>query len=141
MRAHVTLMTAVTALLLTSCESDTPYAVGTKRTRPPGVDSRVHFALGNHFLIASPPPHYPAEAKARHIEGTAVMRLRVRSDGTVEAVTLLRSSGSSLLDAEAKRSFLNWRFTPESKPFTADLPCDFYFSKHPPPNSVRLREA
>jgi hypothetical protein len=38
---------------------------------------------------------------------------------------VLKSTGRSILDAEAMRSFATWRFRPEKTAFTVNVPCDF----------------
>ena len=60
------------------------------------------------------PPGYPAEARARHVEGTGFFRatLDVKT-GSVTDVSVLKSTGSSELDASAARAIRQWRWRPE----------------------------
>jgi TonB family protein len=57
-------------------------------------------------------PEYPYEARSRKWEGAAWFRLNLRSEGTVESVTLLQSTGHPLLDNFASAALLKWRFKP-----------------------------
>ncbi len=41
---------------------------------------------------------YPRMARKMGIEGTAVVRFKLRSEGQVEAVEIMESSGSEILD-------------------------------------------
>jgi TonB family protein len=91
------------------------------------------YKIGNHILIAHPAPSYPPEAVARQQEGHGIIRMHVRSDGTVSKITFRKSTGYPLLDTEARSVFMKWRFRPEKTPFVTELPCDFdLHSKHPP---------
>jgi len=57
-------------------------------------------------------PHYPDEAKRQHLTGSGIFEMHIRSDGTVERVTIIKSTGHSLLDHNAARIFQTWRFDP-----------------------------
>ncbi len=61
------------------------------------------------------PPRYPPLARRRGWEGTAIVRLRVASDGSVRAAQLHTSSGYETLDREALRAAKRWRFQPGSR--------------------------
>lgn len=63
---------------------------------------------------------YPEAARERSQEGTAVIRFTVRRDGQVLAVSLVRSSGSAILDAAAQ-AMLSGGPLPA---FTADMQQD-----------------
>lgn len=47
---------------------------------------------------------YPEEARRDGIQGTVELRFRIASDGSVEAVEILRSSGSRLLDEASEQT-------------------------------------
>ena len=47
--------------------------------------------------------NYPSEARARRMEGVVVINVGIRRDGTLEAATIVRSSGVPLLDSAALR--------------------------------------
>ncbi len=46
--------------------------------------------------------HYPRVAKARNLEGSLVLDAAIRADGSVDSVTVLRSSGHVILDDSAE---------------------------------------
>ncbi|MBY0338389.1 MAG: TonB family protein, partial [Acetobacteraceae bacterium] len=58
---------------------------------PPSYVAQLLAALERH-------KSYPAEACQRRAEGTALLRFRLRRDGTVIAFRVERSSGDALLD-------------------------------------------
>ena len=47
--------------------------------------------------------NYPEEAKRRKISGSLIMDVAINADGTINEVTILQSSGKTLLDDAAKR--------------------------------------
>jgi protein TonB len=57
-------------------------------------------------------PEYPEKARALGIEGTAMIDMWLRKDGTVSAVQVYKSSGSALLDTAAARAAGKSSFTP-----------------------------
>ncbi len=63
-------------------------------------------------LVEMPRPRYPRLARRRGIEGVVVLSVRVSSDGTVESVKVLKSSGHSMLDEEALEAAKRARFEP-----------------------------
>lgn len=58
----------------------------------------------------NPAPPYPRSARARGWEGTCVLSVRVRADGSVEDVKLVTSSGFDVLDAAALDAVRGWSF-------------------------------
>jgi protein TonB len=91
---------------------------------PAGTDETLPAAFDN------PPPAYPSEALRRRIEGTTVLRIGIRRDGTIEFVAVATSSGHALLDDTAIEAVRRWRFTPGRRsgvaaPFVVRLPIDF----------------
>ena len=63
---------------------------------------------GNH-----PPPAYPPLAWRNQYQGTAVVRIKVDTSGTITSVTLQKSSGYKLLDdAALKVVSTQWTFFP-----------------------------
>lgn len=73
-----------------------------------GVD--VDMALTNN-----PPPPYPPQAKARHEQGTVVLRLQVRGDGSVGEIQVRTTSGSMRLDQAATEAVRRWKFKPATQ--------------------------
>lgn len=58
------------------------------------------------------PLAYPPQAQREQLEGTAVIRIRVLESGAAGDVGVVRSSGHTLLDAQALRMAQGARFTP-----------------------------
>jgi TonB family protein len=56
-------------------------------------------------------PQYPAEAKARHIQGPVVLDIQVMGDGAVGKVAVV--SGDPLLTQSAIDAVKQWRYQPE----------------------------
>ncbi len=63
-------------------------------------------------LASNPPPAYPADAVARGWQGTALVLVVVRADGTVASASLARTSGHPLLDEAALAAVRGWRYAP-----------------------------
>jgi len=73
----------------------------------------LHEAEGRRpFAIHFPRPPYPEDAKKKHQEGTMLLEVRVRADGGVGAVDVVRSTGHSALDRAAMHTLKKWRFKP-----------------------------
>jgi TonB family protein len=64
-------------------------------------------------LIHRVEPQYPAEAKARHIQGPVVLDIQVMGDGAVGKVAVV--SGDPLLTQSAIDAVKQWRYQPEMK--------------------------
>lgn len=62
--------------------------------------------------VHNPPPIYPPEAVRRGWQGTVLLHVEVRSDGTVGQLHVAVSSGHGVLDAAAVRAVRTWRFSP-----------------------------
>jgi protein TonB len=60
-------------------------------------------------------PAYPEQARQQGVEGTVVLRLTVRADGTPSAVRVSRSSGHAALDEAAIGHVRRARFAPALK--------------------------
>jgi TonB family protein len=55
-------------------------------------------------------PVYSAAARARHLEGSGLFLLHLRSDGTVESVEVLKSTGQPELDQACVAAYRQWHF-------------------------------
>jgi TonB family protein len=75
--------------------------------------------------IYAPRPQYPYEARKRHIIGSGLLRmtLDLRTGGVVK-VTMIKSTGSAILDNACLRAFGQWRFKP-GRWKEIDLPITF----------------
>jgi TonB family protein len=76
------------------------------RKRPAGPSRRAAPDPGNV------PPRYPKLAEDRGIAGAVLLRVVVSPEGEVISVAVRESSGHALLDREAVRAVLRWRFRP-----------------------------
>lgn len=63
-------------------------------------------------LIHKVEPEYPAEAKARQVEGPVVLDVQVLGDGTVGTIAVV--SGDPLLAQSAINAVKQWRYQPQS---------------------------
>ncbi len=59
---------------------------------------------------AQPPQKYPTLAARRHEEGTVKLALTIAPDGKLKHAAVLKSSGSTALDAGAILAVYDWRF-------------------------------
>lgn len=62
-------------------------------------------------IVRKVDPAYPAAERNAGITGSGVVRLLVNTDGTVDEVTLVSSSGNANLDQAAINAAYKWRFT------------------------------
>jgi TonB family protein len=63
------------------------------------------------WRVRTPPPDYPAEARARGAAGSGVYKIHfIAKTGTVRYVQVVKSTGDKSLDAAAVRAFRQWRF-------------------------------
>ncbi|MBO9601102.1 MAG: energy transducer TonB [Novosphingobium sp.] len=63
-------------------------------------------------LISAKPPSYPAECRRNREQGTVVLAVVVAPDGTVQEISVSRSSGFDRLDKAALNAVRKWRWTP-----------------------------
>jgi TonB family protein len=76
-------------------------------------------------------PNYPAEARARHIEGTGLFRITLNvNTGSVTNVAVIKSTGSSGLDDAAMRAIRLWRWRPQRWK-AIDMPLTFTMRPRP----------
>jgi TonB family protein len=73
-------------------------------------------------------PDYPYEARLKLMEGSMLIDLRIKPDGTVERIEIVQPPRYPLLALAAKEGFRHWRFsrgTPERVqiPVTFSLHC------------------
>ena len=68
---------------------------------------------GAHSLIRKVDPEYPAEAKARGVQGPVVLDVEVLHDGSVGTVVVV--SGDPLLAQSAIDAVKQWRYQPEGE--------------------------
>lgn len=61
-------------------------------------------------IIRSVQPEYPSAERNARIEGTAIVRLLIDTDGSVEEAVIVSSSGNSNLDNAAVNACYKWKF-------------------------------
>jgi len=86
-----------------------------------GGNARADFvpSAGSTFVkpkrLAEPRLEYPKELKAQGIEGDVAVLIRIRADGSVEDVRIVKGSGVEELDAAAREAAARERFSPATK--------------------------
>jgi protein TonB len=63
-------------------------------------------------VLQQSPPRYPEAARRAGAQGTTVLRVRVKADGSVGEVVVEQSAGHTELDASAVDAVGRWRFEP-----------------------------
>ncbi len=61
------------------------------------------------------PPMYPAAAIQSRLEGTAILKLLVDTDGSVKEVTVVETSGHEVLDQAAIDAVKKWKGKPAQR--------------------------
>ena len=122
---------APAAVMTTAASTHTPIAssvaenTGGEQRDEPLVESRYDVAALNN-----PKPPYPLAARRQGAEGRVVLRAQVLEDGRCATVSIVRSSGYTLLDESALSTVRRWRFVPATRAGTAvaasvDVPISF----------------
>ncbi|MDX6766228.1 MAG: TonB family protein [Candidatus Methylacidiphilales bacterium] len=83
-------------------------ATGEEATRGAGG---VRTVPRPQFHLNTPPP-YPEQARRQRQEGVVLLRLSITADGSVQEVSVQRSSGHPLLDRAAMKAAQRYRFQP-----------------------------
>jgi protein TonB len=104
--------------------------VAAQSPRPPPPPEPVTAPFGRAGYLNNPPPQYPALAARLKWEGTVLLRVRVLSNGKVDAVEVAKSSGHKVLDEQAMETVRTWVFTPSKRGATpidgwATVPIEF----------------
>ena len=102
-------------------DNPTPPPVSKRPTRvvPPlvrstntGPAASTSMRAAKVLAISAPRPEYPYQARRERITGSGVALLTVNPAGQVTEVTILRSTGSAVLDNATISGFRRWRFKP-----------------------------
>ena len=79
----------------------------------------------NAWAMSAPRPHYPYQARSRHLTGSGIAIIRVDpSTGFAADVTMEQSIGNPILDDSTVSAFRRWRFKPGS-PSRVRIPITF----------------
>jgi TonB family protein len=82
--------------------------------------------------IYAPRPQYSYEARRQRIMGSGVFRMTLDlRTGTVVKVTMIKSTGSPILDNDSLSAFRQWQFNP-ARWKEVDLPITFQIASGPP---------
>ncbi|WP_189416820.1 energy transducer TonB [Cellvibrio zantedeschiae] len=84
--------------------------------------------------LNNPAPVYPTQSRRLREQGTVVLEVLVKADGSLGDLRLKTSSGSDRLDEAALRAVKNWHFVPakrgsESIDFWYELPIEFSLNR------------
>ncbi|MGQ9685222.1 MAG: energy transducer TonB [Thiobacillaceae bacterium] len=74
-----------------------------------GSNEFANYADGNPEFV------YPRAAARLGLEGTVLLEVEVKADGSPDAIRLKRSSGHQILDEDAMRQIASWRFKPATR--------------------------
>jgi len=77
--------------------------------RPPGAVQLTACDKSSIELANRVAPHYPEDARAKHIEGTVVMYALISGDGRIAKIQILESAGDSL-DRAATEAIQQWTY-------------------------------
>lgn len=78
---------------------------------PPSTASSTILARPNPSQNSA--PTYPDLARKKGWTGSVLLRAQISAQGTVDSLTLLKSSGHEILDQSATRAVRHWRFYPQ----------------------------
>ncbi len=76
--------------------------------------------------LNNPPPIYPRTALRLRQEGTVILSLLVRADGSVDEMGIKKSSGYARLDKAALKAVKRWRYMPAQR---GDEAIDFWYEQ------------
>jgi TonB family protein len=84
--------------------------------------SQSHLSTAD--AIYAPKPQYPATAMRHGWAGNGLFLCKLRPDGTVSSVTVLKSTGREVLDQAGIAAFQQWRFK-LGQGKSAEIPLNF----------------
>ncbi|WP_151636567.1 energy transducer TonB [Noviherbaspirillum aerium] len=78
----------------------------------PPSPPRTPVSIPASYAATNRKPEYPRLSRQLEEQGTVVLRVLVRADGTAGTVEIRTSSGFPLLDQSARNAVQTWRFNP-----------------------------
>ncbi len=113
-------------------EPSPPVEVPVKTAEPSQAPVAPPQADASH--LNNPAPAYPPQSRRAREEGTVVLEVLVKADGSLGELRLKTSSGYNRLDDAALRAVKNWHFVPakrgsEAIDFWYELPIEFSLNK------------
>ncbi len=79
---------------------------------PPAPPAKTDVSISASYSASNAKPVYPSMSKRMGEQGTVVLRVLVKSDGTAGGVEVKSSSGFPRLDQSAVDAVKSWRFNP-----------------------------
>lgn len=76
--------------------------------------------------LSNPAPAYPSLSRRLREEGTVVLEILIKADGTVGEVKIKNSSGFKRLDETAAKAVSQWRYLPATQ---GDKKIDFWYEQ------------
>ena len=95
----------------------TPAALGPAPVVPPRAEAGQ---------LSNPAPIYPSLSRRLREEGTVVLEILIKADGTVGEVKIKSSSGFKRLDETAAKAVSQWRYSPATQ---GDKKIDFWYEQ------------
>jgi len=96
----------------TVVQADAPVVSAPPAPPAPPVVEKVTEPHAGAGYLDNPPPVYPDVAMERGWEGKVLMKVHVLASGKPDSVSVVKSSGQDVLDAEAVRTVKQWSFAP-----------------------------
>jgi protein TonB len=78
----------------------------------PAPPAKTSVSIPATYAASNRKPEYPTMSRRYEEQGTVVLRVFVKEDGTAGDVEIKKSSGYPLLDKSAKSTVQTWRFNP-----------------------------
>ena len=79
---------------------------------PLSASVRTSVSIPASYAASNRKPGYPSLSRPYEEQGTVVLRVFVKADGTAGQIEIKSSSGYPLLDQSAKTAVQSWRFNP-----------------------------
>jgi protein TonB len=79
---------------------------------PPAPPAKTAASIPATYAASNRKPDYPSLSRRYEEQGTVVLRIFVKADGTAGDVQIKSSSGYPLLDTSARTTVQSWRFNP-----------------------------
>jgi protein TonB len=96
----------------TSAQPALPAQAAPAPPAPPAPPVKTGVSIPASYAASNREPTYPALSRRYEEQGTVVLRVLVKADGTAGEVQLKSSSGYPLLDKSAISTVQTWRFHP-----------------------------
>jgi protein TonB len=81
---------------------------------PPAIPVKTSVSIPASHAATNQKPLYPLLSRRQEEQGTVLLRILVKADGTAGEVQIKQSSGYPLLDESSLIAVQNWRFHPAS---------------------------